>query len=1394
MPWKLRVTVHFGAFLALLWFHPSCAQWLNHIYVDPVKGKDNSSCLVPNNSSQPCQTLNYAFLYRSVSTQYVLSGGWHYLKTSLPNGTRVVPFTQDGLAITGLGSNASSTIIECSEPNAGLAFVGVTDILLQRVTFTKCGALRNSTSRNFHSPGFVLYQFYAVLYFYLCQNVNMSEVAVDYNTNATGVVMYDTIGTNNVAFSSFSENVIEKGSPHPGGGGFYIEFTYCIPGDDNCQDNVPSYVSANTNSTYHFDHCNFTGNQARNLNDINNSTYIIPNRTNHEAFGRGGGLSIFFKGNATWNKITVSQCWFERNQAQWGGGFFAEFHDSTSQNAVVIQGSTFLNNTCSFTLTSGTAGGGMRIGHYVYGKGGKGLRGNTVLVDNCRFLENLALNGGGLSISPTPQNTIDSQLAFIQVNNSHFEQNRAKLGAAIHISRFTLILEGKLLRIQLIACNMTNNSVDYYNGHIYEAGVGAVYVSGVPVEFRKNTNFSINYGSALAVVGTKVDFTDCTAAFDGNTGSRGGGIALLGSAWILINNATIMLFTDNTAITSGGAIYNAYTERENLKTYANCFIHHKDPYLLPDLWNATFYFLKNRAGNKKNSIHSTSILPCAWAGGSGVNQNISKIFSWKGWVCADDCLRCGCNNQTTSDAGSITFSHGSSSATVSAIPGETFKLPVEITDDFDVNINDETVFTATSANNETAMVDPAFSYVSGELIRVTGEEGKNFTLILNTAGNRVWHVNMTVQLEECPLGFHPSNSSGNSSAKCECANLNSLAHTLLFGGALKCNTSSISAILQNTYWIGVVNQEPVVAHCPPGFCYADPKTSFHELPRSVSQLNSTICQPLNRTGVLCGECESGYGPAVNSETYDCILCNSTSIAVNSVKYILSVYLPLCVLFTLIIVFNIRLTTGPANAFILYSQVIASTFDLSADGRIPLNLLPESDHVVKAYKISYGIFNLEFLESIIEPLCLGTKLNALDIIQLDYFVALFPMLMIILVIVFIKLKSCFRVNCCRLPRGRTWRGLNRQWRIGEGLTHAFAAFVLLSYTKFSLTSSYLVTTQTLVDVNGHYLTQQRVYYNGQYVANESGYVLKYYLPACIVFATFVAIPPLLLLDYPMKWFEACIHKVRCLRRLYPAVKVQILLDTFQGCYKNNMRFFAGLYLIFRLVINVSYIYTTWLEQYIIQQIVCTLFIVLLAVCQPYSEEKKLFNYVDILIFSDLAVINALSLYLYAYSQNHPGLPPPHGAFVIQYILVFLPLAYMITYITWHTMRPCLRCLWLEARKLITHCFRGRYYQPLDDVAANTPPVTRTDSTLQEDDDDHIEAVLKRAELHNTYRPSPTNAAPEIPKLYGQNESSEDSGLRTQHSSSNKSSGSGKYGSAGHSTCSLSELNESQTSED
>ena len=64
-----------------------------------------------------------------------------------------------------------------------------------------------------------------------------------------------------------------------------------------------------------------------------------------------------------------------------------------------------------------------------------------------------------------------------------------------------------------------------------------------------------------------------------------------------------------------------------------------------------------------------------------------------------------------------------------------------------------------------------------------------------------------------------------------------------------------------------------------GFCPFSTHGVFSgRLSSNISSLNlnltSFMCDPLNRTGVLCGECKSGLGPALLNYSYPCLECTS----------------------------------------------------------------------------------------------------------------------------------------------------------------------------------------------------------------------------------------------------------------------------------------------------------------------------------------------------------------------------------------------------------------------------------------------------------------------------------------------------------------------------------------
>ncbi len=720
------------------------------------------------------------------------------------------------------------------------------------------------------------------------------------------------------------------------------------------------------------------------------------------------------------------------------------------------------------------------------------------------------------------------------------------------------------MKVTILNCSFVKNSNLYASllgkddkPHI--VGMGVIYINNVLVDFQGLNLLEGNEGTGLSVSGAPINFTKSHTVFANNVGFRGGAISLIGSTYILIDSNTQLDFISNMATDKGGAVYNRYIEMDNFITMPNCFVRHVNPFLNPDNWSARFEFANNTDFHGEK-IHTSSILPCAMAGGTGHTVDIEKLFCWRNWIYHDSnsFYVSNCSEQVTSKAGNISLTlkrdDRQSDDLLRVVPGHQFQLPFEITDDYGNNLTGVAVLID---SNATAVNQRKYLW-EGYNAMLTGPENSHINLTLDTLGDQTWHANLVVELMPCPPGLKPThNSDGNETVDtiCECS--------AGYLGALSCDPHTLNVMIKNERWIGKVNEsnEYLVSDCPPGFC-KETDSYIIALPTiegyDEASLSMYICNA-NRAGVLCGRCVEGFGPAVNSPHYECVNCSNTNLASNIAKYVASIYLPLAILFTVLILFDIRLTTGPANAFILYCQVLK--FSLDADGQVILKKLTNdvylNKYVLNGYRRVYGIFSLEFVGTLLSPFCLSSDFNVL---LLHYGVALFPLVMIIVFVLCLRMKECCSgsVRPCRvLVRHLSRMGCHR-WNsqsISEALLPAFAAFILLSYTKFSIISSRIMIRESLTDENGIPVDLLEFYMQGISLLMTPTTSTCTLLPSSIIFAVFVCVIPILLLVYPLRVFEWCLSKVYFLWRWYPTDKVHVFLDTFQGCYKNNMRFFA-----------------------------------------------------------------------------------------------------------------------------------------------------------------------------------------------------------------------------------------------
>ena len=1221
--------------------------------------RDTPDCL---KGRAKCGTLLYAFTQCHIlnNSTFHVEEGVHRLGGDL-GGIYNTPFggMLTELRITGDGSD-KTTIDGLGQ--YGLAFVNVTQLHISGIRFVNCSQRRPSTSFIRHGKGnYSSKPFPVGVYVWRCHHVFIHDIVV--GSDAVGLVMYETTGNVTISHSVFEgNNNLQNGTA--GGGGVNIEFPYCPPGhfnDSECGNNINFLTYA----SYTIQNCTFRNNTAHTINDLE-SQFILPNRSFHQAFGRGGGMAVYFSGNSSEITMNITHCLFDSNRAIYGAGLFAEFHDQAHNNTLTITHNTFTSNECyHFDSQQGAGGGGLRIAFLFYLEE-RSVMNNKVTIANCEFDGNRAYFGGGLSfLSGLEQKTSEPTNKLV-ISNCVWRNNYARLGSAAYFSAFNQVRIGTPPLVELASNHFENNSVDYVSQvQPYTiVGTGTVYCYNIPLELQDSNTFTYNMGTGIVAVGTQVKFVShSSAVFMGNVASNGGGIATYANGWITLNPNTTLEFQNNTATGRGGALYAEMTGENEILTSRDCFIRYSEWWVGADKWNCSVNFDGNKANLEGNDIYMSSVYPCIWGGSYGqANTSVEvrqRVFQW------DHFHYTQTKNSIASGISNVTWEGSGHPFHVSIIPGQLHNFGKNVK--FYNDLNKNTTAPLLVSTKGQGMVVPTDSAYTINTLRlwVKGDEEQKEVVQLQSIADPPIMFQLNVSTLPCPPGAWLTPIRDDESSKaCECAHVDDTGHLI----GITCTKGDHLFVVYRTkgYWVGYLKDYrnwPVTASCPHYFCNNN-RAKFGQIKLESEELaNCThICAP-NRTGDLCGQCTPGHGIELTSLSYRCVECSTPQWQAWIEWCVLQLVITTIVVGA-ILLFGLDVTGGKFASFVFFSQTLLSLnihLCQCADD-------PRGKQTLQNYQLIYSIWSLRFRYIIPNfNICLKDTSNVIFTTTVEYVLAIYPFVLIIIVAL---LAKCCKSRCgphtdTRQRRTSRCNKLHTCLQSfysfnGTFVIHGIATCFVITYCKLTFISLFILAPATINvphNVNDSNGVSSRVWYYGHWKYFEPPH-LYYALVALVFLFVFVILPPIFLMSYPA--FPRLVRKCNKhwgdnIERFYRKIGGEYifhLLSIFQNHYKDNCRFFAGMWFVYRLALdaNNAFNQNIW-SLFTVQIVLGVLFLLIHAIVQPYKENK--YNIIDCCFFALIAFLSAVASQA---SQNEDANDLLYQ--IVIFVLLSVPYAYFL----------------------------------------------------------------------------------------------------------------------------------------
>ena len=471
----------------------------------------------------------------------------------------------------------------------------------------------------------------------------------------------------------------------------------------------------------------------------------------------------------------------------------------------------------------------------------------------------------------------------------------------------------------------------------------------------------------------------------------------------------------------------------------------------------------------------------------------------------------------------------------------------------------------------------------------------------------------------------------------------------------------------------------VIAKCPYFHSAGHNISEVHgyiTLPSNISDLNDYMCGPMNRRGSLCNKCIDNFGPSATSFLYTCSNCTRFSTAYGILLYIFIEVIPITILYLIILIFRINLTSSPMTGFVLYSHLIMNAIII--DLRYPITEILYQTKYFRIFVIAlYGMWNLDFFKFILPPFCLSSHLKQTHIALFGYISVIYPLCLIIITLICIELhgRNVLPIVWLWRPFHKYFVKLRKEWNTKSDIIDVFATFLLLSCSKLMYQSVLLIQCSAALRANSTSGDVSITFVAGNDLISPCGSIqhLSFAIPACLIMCLALLLILLLIL-HPFKWFRDCCCFSKC--ELLNQTCVNIFVEKFHSCYRNgldggrDMRSFSGLYFGLRVLSTIYLVTYRFLPQWTYEGILFMSTAMLIALVRPYK--KTYMNVLDSLLLS-LLTVNCLLLSI---SSKYSTIRDIEVFIIslIPAIIFWLFLAFKLIFKLWKRIRRCYFVTW------------------------------------------------------------------------------------------------------------------------